>query len=88
MIIIIVIALLAAGLVPLIQRDLRRAVIRRRFRRSFRAIGAFQAVLIPAMRKMVRAAADMQTAMARAQAASGMTREEFLKRFRETGQQP
>ena len=73
---------IAAGLVPLIQRDLRRAVRRQRLRVWLRVwlrsnpkaldlqrrINAMQhqiaAAMLPAMRDAVRAAADMEKAMA------------------------
>lgn len=69
---------IAAGLVPLIQRDLRRAVRRQRLRVWLRSnpkaldlqrrINAMQhqiaAAMLPAMRDAVRAAADMEKAMA------------------------
>lgn len=68
---ILTILVIAAGLTPLIQRDLRRAVARRRFRRQFEDIRAayvafsasIGAALIPAIRKVARAAADMERAI-------------------------
>ena len=73
MITIAAIALIAIALVQLIQRDLRRAVARRRFRSQYAdiraAFGAFSAAigaaLIPAMRDAVHAAADLEQAMRR-----------------------
>lgn len=70
---------IAAGLVPLLQRDLRRAVRRRRLRAWLRTnpqaldlqrrINAMHhqigVAFIPVMRDFVRAAADMEKTMAK-----------------------
>lgn len=60
--------LLAAGLVPLLQRDLRRAVQRRRWRRNLQRLGTAAQGMTVAMSGFVaaavRAAAEMERTMA------------------------